>query len=85
MTLNDLQNQVSQLQSQKNQLVRQNEELCKKLSALEKTGKVPTLNTQDETFDIRNLPTGLSARSPSGGNQPGRESQGVLSVGAHTA
>ena len=67
-----------------------NEELVKKLSALEKPAKAagphmmnPSIlsGNQEETFDIRNMPTGLSARSPSGENA--RESQGVLSIGTH--
>ena len=67
-----------------------NEELVKKLSALEKPAKAsgpPLMNpsilsgNQEDTFDIRNMQTGLSARSPSGENA--RESQGVLPIGTH--
>ena len=82
MTLNDLQGKIKSLQAREEELLRQNEDLLNKLSLQEnKMLSMPT-GRGEETFG--NLPTALSARSPTAAaNIRSRDSDvgGILSHG----
>ena len=83
MTLHDLQIQIEQLKGEKDEMNRLNEELIQKLTSSDpklQTNVVMSTNREETTCG--NLPTGLSARSPTTAMpMPTRDSERLLSQG----